>query len=94
MALTKIVNGIEYTISAEEETRIKAEWAAEAKEYADTKYITDRRNEYPPIGDQLDAILKHLNYMQLQGETNLVSDLDDIVGKWLAVKSKYPKPGS
>jgi hypothetical protein len=49
-------------------------------------------SDYPDIGDQLDAILKHLNYMQLNGETNLIAELDDIIGKWLAVKAKHPKP--
>ena len=55
-----------------------------------TQYQRDREPEYPPVGDQLDAILKHLNYRRTQGE-DLVQDLDDIVGAWLNVKSRYPK---
>jgi hypothetical protein len=58
-----------------------------------TQYQRDRQSEYPPIGDQLDAILKHLNYRRTQGE-DLVKDLDNIVGAWLNVKSRYPKNGS
>lgn len=54
-------------------------------------YADLRRREYPLIGDQLDAILKMFNIMKLQG-TNLVSQLDEIIGEWLAVKRKYPKP--
>lgn len=50
-----------------------------------------RAKEYPPIGDQLDAIWKELNYRRLNGET-LVQDADDMLGKILAVKQKYPKP--
>jgi len=55
-------------------------------------YQEYRSREYPRIGDQLDAVLKQLNYMQMSGQTNLVTELDGIVGKWLAVKQKYPKP--
>ena len=55
-----------------------------------TQYQRDREPEYPPVGDQLDAILKHLNYRRTQGE-DLVQDLDDIVGAWLNVKSRHPK---
>ena len=64
-----------------------AEWQAEQ---AATEYQRLRSTEYPPIGDQLDAILKHLNYRRTQGD-DLVQGLDDIIGDWLSVKSKYPK---
>jgi hypothetical protein len=67
-----------------------AEWQAE---HNATQYQRDREPEYPPVGDQLDAILKHLNYRRTQGE-DLVQDLDNIVGAWLNVKSRYPKNGS
>ncbi len=62
-------------------------------EHNATQYQRDREPEYPPVGDQLDAILKHLNYRRTQGE-DLVQDLDNIVGAWLNVKSRYPKNGS
>jgi hypothetical protein len=70
----------------EEVARLQAEQDA-------TQYQRDREPEYPPVGDQLDAILKHLNYRRTQGE-DLVKDLDNIVGAWLNVKSRYPKNGS
>ena len=96
MSLTKIVNGNTVVLSPEEEQVILDERAA--SEAAKQKFIDEelykfkRQDEYPPIGDQLDAILKHLNYMQMSGQTDLVKDLDDIVVRWLSVKSKYPKP--
>tara|TARA_R100001463_G_C3390059_1_gene206773 strand:+ start:60 stop:410 length:351 start_codon:yes stop_codon:yes gene_type:complete len=62
-------------------------------EYEAKEYQRDRQPEYPSVGDQLDAILKHLNYRRTQGE-DLVKDLDNIVGAWLNVKSRYPKNGS
>ena len=68
----------------------EAEWQAEQDA---TQYQRNRQPEYPSVGDQLDAILKHLNYRRTQGE-DLVKDLDNIVGAWLNVKSRYPKNGS
>jgi len=50
-----------------------------------------RREAYPYFGDQLDAILKWADAMRLDG-TDLPAGLDGIVGEWLAVKAKYPKP--
>jgi|DEB0MinimDraft_6_1074348.scaffolds.fasta_scaffold30288_3 hypothetical protein len=66
-----------------------AEWEAE---YAATEYKRLRAPEYPAIGDQLDAILKHLNYRRTQGD-ELVQEMDDIIGDWLAVKARFPKNG-
>ena len=68
----------------------EAEVARLQAEQDATQYQRDRQTEYPPVGNQLDAILKHLNYRRTQGE-DLVQDLDNIVGAWLNVKSRYPK---
>lgn len=46
-----------------------------------------REAQYPPIGDQLDAILK---YLQLQ--QNLPADINNIVLKWQVVKAANPLP--
>lgn len=56
------------------------------------KYRELRQANYPPIGEQLDAILKQLNYMQMDGQTDLIGDLDTIVAAWLKVKRDFPKP--
>ena len=63
------------------------EWQAEQDA---TEYQRLRAPEYPPIGDQLDALLKHLNYRRTQGD-ELVQELDDIIGDWLTVKARFPK---
>jgi len=55
-------------------------------------YLEERKKEYPSIEDQLEAILKQLNYMQMNGQTDLISEMDGIIGQWLAVKKKFPKP--
>jgi len=48
-------------------------------------YETLRRSEYPPIGDQLDAIWKLI-------EPPEGTEAHEIRERWLAVKAKYPKP--
>ena len=65
----------------------RAEWQAE---HNATEYKRLRAPEYPAIGDQLDALLKHLNYRRTQGD-ELVQDLDDIISSWLSVKQRFPK---
>jgi hypothetical protein len=50
-----------------------------------------RSMEYPPIGDQLDALIKELNSRRLAGD-NLTAEMDSIVNKCLAVKKNFPKP--
>ncbi len=89
-------DGKKYYLSPAEEKKVRAGWAsddAERKLYIDTlKYRDDRKKAYPDIGDQLDAILKHLNYMQMDGQTDLIKELDGIVGQWLAVKREFPGP--
>ena len=87
-------NVIELTPSEVLEVEAReAEWDAHLAEEVKTQYQRDRQAEYPSVGNQLDAILKHLNYRRIQGE-DLVKDLDNIVGAWLNVKSRYPKNGS
>jgi len=54
-------------------------------------YRQKRARDYPRVGEQLDAILKGFNQLRLGG-ANLPADLDDVIGKWLAVKAKHPKP--
>lgn len=54
-------------------TRLQAEYDANA-------YKTNRKREYPAIGDQLDALYKAGAFP------------DDMAAKIKAVKDKYPKP--
>jgi len=65
------------------------------KEYIapELPYTEKRKPEYPDIGDQMDAIIKHLNWRRMQGDP-LIQDLDDIVNQCLAVKAKYPDPNN
>ena len=53
-------------------------------------YQEKRLDEYPNIGDQLDALWKELSYRRLKGE-DLTADADAMLGKILSVKKQYPK---
>ncbi len=75
-----------------DQAEYEAEVARLDAEHAATEYKRLRAPEYPAIGDQLDAILKHLNYRRTQGD-DLVQEMDDIIGDWLAVKARFPKNG-
>lgn len=51
----------------------------------------NRRSEYPDIGDQLDIIMKQFNQLRLNGQP-MIQEMDDLIGKCLAVKSRNPFP--
>ncbi len=87
---TEVVEWLSPDIPQPTQDEIDAEVARLQAEYDAAEYRRLRAPEYPPIGDQLDALLKHLNYRRTQGDA-LVQDLDDIIGDWLNVKSRFPK---
>ena len=61
---------------------------------AELEVIQNRREEYPPIGDQLDALLKYFEHKRSNGEDLMPDpDLDNVIDQWRAVKTKYPKTG-
>ena len=91
----KIVNGKKVPLTKADIAQREAdrlEYEALQEELATTKYRLDRATAYPSIGDQLDAILKTLNYLQMSGKLDMNKELDAVLGEWLAVKRKYPKP--
>jgi hypothetical protein len=50
-------------------------------------YVQKRKEGYPPIGDQLDAILKYL-----ESKEDLTVELSGVIQEWKQVKDTYPKP--
>lgn len=79
----KVVNGKSVALTFEEIAEIEARHAAEATQQAElykTEHQRQRATEYPPIGDQLDALWK--------GGDAYAAMLAQVQ----AVKSKYPKP--
>jgi len=75
-------------LSQAEVDAIEVEHAAHVTAIA---YKEKRRVEYPPLGDQLDAIWMELNSRRMKGE-NLIQDADDMLGVILNIKKKHPKP--
>ena len=63
-----------------DQTKIDAERVKLDADWNATKYRTDRKEEYPEIGDQLDS-LYHAGVFPA-----------DMAAKIKAVKDKYPKP--
>ena len=66
------------------------QWAIElepVKQVQDARQ--NRRNEYLPMGDQLDAILKYFEVKEAQGEV-LTPELKAAKDQWRAIKDKYP----
>jgi hypothetical protein len=51
------------------------------KEWRDTEYQRQRKNEYPPIADYIDGVVK--------GDQN---QINEYIQKCLEIKTKYPKP--
>jgi len=53
-------------------------------------YAELRRNEYPNVGDQLDAILKFIDALGV-ADTEENADMISVITNWKAIKVKYPK---
>lgn len=89
-AIISLVPGVEVTIRGDEidwhgnpapvtEEQIATELARLQAEYDAKEYARKRVTEYPPIGDQLDALFKAGAFPA------------DMAAKIQAVKDKYPK---
>ena len=84
MARTKLINGIRYNFTAEEEAQrdIEEAKASEKKaEYDANQYQRERAEAYPSIQEQLD--------MQYWDKVNGTTNWEDAIAK---VKSDTPKP--
>jgi hypothetical protein len=91
-AILSLVPGAEVTVRGEEvewhnpsvapvtDAEINAEVTRLQVEYDAKEYSRKRAPEYPPIGDQLDALFKAGAFPT------------DMAAKIQAVKDKYPKP--
>lgn len=59
-----------------------------------TSYLDKRRAEYPPIGEQLDTILKEFKKIKDLNLFELTDEMQALVAQHQAIKDKYPKPKS
>lgn len=60
------------------------------KSHAYQRVMENRIQSYPPIGDQLDALLKYFKQERNKGNV-LCEDLSTIIDQWETVKSNNPK---
>lgn len=74
-----------------EAEQAEAEAAAREAEMQATEYRRLRAAEYPPVGDQLDAIMK---WLATETEFGIPAELKSLAMTCMSVKSKYPKPDS
>lgn len=87
------IDGERIPYTAEREAEKQAEDAAETARIADAAYIEKRQSEYPPIGDQLDAVAKLLQgLVAAVGRDKVSPDALAVIDQVFAVKAKYPKP--
>jgi hypothetical protein len=94
----KLVDGNRIQLTAEEEAiknaqeKATAEREAKINEIAnkseESKYVQQRRNAYPEIGDQLDML-----WHTIDQDPQLKSKYFDFYEAIKAVKVKYPKNG-
>jgi len=73
-------NGVDYTLTAEEEAEHLANVLQIQAKKEVTKYKSDRAKEYPPITNYIDGVVK--------GDQ---AQIDKYIADCLAVKAKYPK---
>lgn len=87
---TKMTSAGRFKLTTKEKNARKKE-ETESKKVIDADTLVDnRKRAYPPIGDQLDAILKEFKVMR-DGGALLNPDLEVIMDQWEAVKEDFPK---
>ena len=79
------------------EVKIHYKYNPDNKTYYDPEdipkpYQFERATRFPPIGEQLDAILKQFKAMEIVDSESVQPELSEIIDKWEAVKAAYPKP--
>tara|TARA_A100001388_G_scaffold273997_1_gene256848 strand:- start:588 stop:869 length:282 start_codon:yes stop_codon:yes gene_type:complete len=89
----KIVDGVKIDLTAKEIAELDAQDLAWSKNKSKNNkkqapYINQRKNAYPPIGDQLDML-----WHSIDQNPKLKSEYFDFYETLKAVKVKYPKNG-
>ena len=94
MPRTKLIDGVRYNLTAEEESIRDTEeqaWLEKKSKNINTQkapYINQRRNAYPSIGDQLDML-----WHSIDQNPKLKSEYFEFYEAIKAVKVKHPKNG-
>lgn len=81
------LNWLDSQIDKPSEAVLRAEVARLQSEWDATEYRRLREVAYPPVGDQLDALMKWLDTQEVTPE------LQGVIDWCKEVKAKYPKGG-
>lgn len=87
----KIIAWRHATIAQPDDVQIEADRQEYIEFLADNLYKEKREKDYPPIGDQLDAIWKMISD-HLSGTIENTDEVEAMFEKIQDVKQKYPKP--
>ena len=87
MARFHLINAERVAFTAEEEKERDLEEASAKTEQAATAYITNRRDNYPRISDQLDLL-----WHAIDADADLKVKLAGFYNAIKSVKDAYPKP--
>lgn len=75
------------------EAELMAKWEEVVVEDEATRYLKLREAGLPHPLKMLRIIIKQLNYMEMQGQTTLIKEMQDLKQTYLELATKYPKPG-
>lgn len=70
---------------------LEKRWPEFERDYQARVVQINRAPKYPPVGDQLDAILKQLKKMADDGSITPEADLLNVMQEWQKVKTDHPK---
>lgn len=96
MTLTKLVNGQRVQLDSQEQTDIENEWVTnlEAQQDNDAQfgYLDQRRREYPPLDESIEAIFEGFNAIN----DNILFPLPASTMEWInqmqAIYDANPEP--
>jgi hypothetical protein len=83
----KIVNGRLVEIDDEENREFEKFRRKGYERFLQEEYKHHRKEAYPDIGDQLDALFKHF----IHNKETLAPELKSIIKTWAKVKEDFPK---
>lgn len=90
--MKRMLNGVEIEMTQAEIDALESFRQVKERAELPTRHLVLRERERLPIEIRLNAIWKQLNYMQMNGQTNLIEEMDAYVQHELALIRKYPKP--
>jgi len=95
MTMYKNVNGVDVKLTSREESKVRAEWAANEATQDKIKWLVSRVEQYNEafgVTDQIDIIQKQFQSMINLGEITVVPEAQAWLDKIEQIKASSPKP--